>query len=167
MDGAHRRVVVDTVTVASRGPIDARRRLTPRQYLVHPDLFGEVIDAEFAMPDGGDEASMEIARTVHLCFAALRHAPASASGAALARRFRFSRQTWSATSRGLRWPGHTVLIAVLVGLREAHAATNRVVADGQQRKAGTVRPSTLSRAGSRAAAPRPPQARRPDRAAAG
>jgi hypothetical protein len=66
--------------------------------------------------------SLEIAKMLHICLCTLRATPGAPSGAELGRRFGFSRQTWSSITRGYRWPGHTVLVAILTGLR---GATNR------------------------------------------
>lgn len=108
-----------TRVVTSHRRIDHRRRLTPRDYLVHPDQFGENPHAEFHDPPGGDPASRAAAEVFHTCLCAYRAATRPPSGAELGRRFGFSRQTWSDVTRGRRWPGHTVVVAVLAGLRDA------------------------------------------------
>ncbi|WP_395153819.1 hypothetical protein [Ilumatobacter sp.] len=114
-----------TRTVQSlRGPIDARRTLTPRAYLRHPYLFGEADNAEFNCPNDGDTTSLEIARMLHICVCAWRRSSQSCSGASLARQFGFSRQSWSDVTRGHRWPGHTVLVALLSGLNQAPRSDN-------------------------------------------
>lgn len=102
-----------------RQPIDARRQLTPRDYLVNPDHFGEHRDTEFRCPDLGDAVSLEIARTLHVYVCAWRRADRRCSGASIARRLGFSRQTWSHVTRGRRWPACTVLVALLITLRES------------------------------------------------
>ena len=103
--------------------IDRRRRLTPRDYLVHPHGFGIDSRALFVVPAGGDHVSMEVARLLHQCFVAFRRAGRSSSGAALARRFGFSKQSWSAAAAGQRWPGHTIVIALMIALNESRANT--------------------------------------------
>ena len=104
-------------TRANRSSIDARRRLKPRDYFQHPDLFGQDPQATTTVPNGGDNTSMEVAHITHLCVSAWRHNSHKTSGAALARRFGFSRQTWSHVTRGHRWPATTVLTAMLIGAK--------------------------------------------------
>lgn len=110
------------IVQSKRGPIDARRTLTPRDYLERPQLFGEAHDARFTCPADGDRVSLEVSRMLHVCVCAWRRAPHRRSGAALGREFGFSRQTWSDVTRGNRWPGHTVLIALISSLN--HKASN-------------------------------------------
>jgi hypothetical protein len=105
----------------TRGRIDTRRRLAPRDYLVHPDLFGEDRHADFAIPADGDEPSLAVARVLHDCICLWRHGDRPPTGAAMARRFGFSRQTWSHVVRGYRWPGHTVFSAIVIAARDANA----------------------------------------------
>ena len=104
-----------------RNSIDSRRLLAPRAYFVDPYEFGERPDAELWMPPGGDEVSQLIAELVHQCVVSLRRAPTAPSGAGVARRFGFSKQTWSSVSRGHRWPAHTVLAAMVIAVRDVHA----------------------------------------------
>ena len=96
--------------------IDGRRQLTPCEYLTDPHGFGRDPKAVFILPNGGDKTSLEVSRMLHWCFLAWRKSPQPPTGAELARRFGFSRQTWSATMLGQRWPGHTVMAAALAGL---------------------------------------------------
>lgn len=122
--------------------VDGRRRLQPRDYLTQPDLFGEVSDAAFVIPDGGDRASMEIAHLIHRLICRWRHSAHRPSGAALGRRFGFSRQTMSHIARGYRWPGHTVLAAILIATGErppAPRATPQQVQEGQRHATGPRR----------------------------
>jgi hypothetical protein len=97
-----------------RGPVDDRRQLRPLDYCQPPAAFGHAMHAVFLVPDGGDPVSMEIARFIHVVICAWRRTPGAPSGAALGRAFGFSRQTWSATVLGRRWPGHTVLSAAVL-----------------------------------------------------
>ena len=103
--------------------IDRRRRLTPRDYLLHPHGFGIDSQASFVVPPGGDNASMEVARMLHHYFGAFRRTQHCPSGASLARRFGFSKQSWSAAAAGQRWPGHTIVIALMIALNESRTNT--------------------------------------------
>lgn len=102
--------------------IDRRRQLlVPSRYLTSPACFGEPLAVTFRAPDGGSLVECELARFIHYVFAALRARSSAPSGAQIGRRFGFSRATWSAVSRGKRWPSLTVLIAALIVLRETDA----------------------------------------------
>lgn len=101
---------------ATRRPIDRRRTLTPRDYLREPALFGITSGAEFHRPDNGDDISLQLAITLHRCVVAWRAHPHRSTGAELARGFGFSKQTWSDVTAGRRWPGHTVVLALIAQL---------------------------------------------------
>jgi hypothetical protein len=103
-------------TVRRPRSIDRRRKLLPRDYLANPYLFGVDLRAEMYLPPDGDAESLEIARVLHRCFAARRHCEQHISGAELGRIFGFSRQSWSMVTQGQRWPGHTMLTAVIAAL---------------------------------------------------
>lgn len=104
----------------ARGPIDARRQLRPRDYFVDPYSFGQRRDSATHVPEDGDEISRTIADLVHSLVVTIRSSDEVPSGAAIARRFGFSRQTWSSVTRGERWPGHTVFTALVVAIRDLH-----------------------------------------------
>jgi len=105
--------------------LDKRRLLTPRDYLANPYQFGLDARAEFILPPGGDNESLEIARVVHHCLVAWRRTEHHISGAELGRRFGFSRQSWSTIAQGRRWPGHTVLAAAIAALDPSFANRHR------------------------------------------
>ena len=96
--------------------LDRRRNLAPRDYLQHPEQFGHVVRAVFTIPDGGDVQSRELAEVLHHLVIEWRTTSQHAFGAQVAARFGFSKQTWSATTAGRRWPGHTVILALLATL---------------------------------------------------
>lgn len=132
-------------TTPVRTSIDARRQLRPRDYATDPYGFGER-NQVFATPVGGDDISRTIAELIHEVVRATRAQPAFASGAELGRRFGFSRQTWSRVIHGYQWPGHTVMSAMLDGLREAastpgdRTVINRAASSGQRRNSGRGAP---------------------------
>jgi hypothetical protein len=112
--------------------LDNERRLRPRDYATHPGLFGVDPDLEFRCPDGGDSVSKRVAEQTHrlLCRWNRERRP---SAAALAERYGTSKQTLSEVSRGLRWPGETILAAL-------HDADER-------RRLGRGRPAPTDAAG--------------------
>jgi hypothetical protein len=101
--------------------IDGRRLLRPRDYLVTPEQFAGQWNAQFSLPVDGDEVSLELAAQLHRLFFAWHAAPGRAVGAGLARRYNFSRKSWSAFALGYRWPGHTPILAVIADInRRTH-----------------------------------------------
>ncbi len=102
--------------VVQRTTIDSRRLLRPCDYATDPFSFG-TRRTGFAVPVGGDNTSCEIAALIHDLVIAVR-SKSVVSGAAIGRRYGFSRQTWSSITRGQRWPGHTVLAALIGELRD-------------------------------------------------
>jgi hypothetical protein len=69
-------------------------------------------------PAGADHASAHIAWLQHRLVASWRLAGCKPSGAALGRRFGFSRQTWSRTVLGERWMGEAVQSALVSAMVE-------------------------------------------------
>jgi hypothetical protein len=110
-----RQVTVFGVRIPGGNHVDRRRSLLPRDYLVEPDAFGQGRPVTVRVPPGGDEVSARIALLQHELVRRWRQSPEVASGAAIGRRYGFSRQTWSRTALGQRWMGE----AVLAGLIEA------------------------------------------------
>jgi hypothetical protein len=99
--------------------IDRRRRLRPADYATDPHRFGTDPHLDFRVPAGGDDVSMKVARVQHQLVSAWRHQPGTPSGAALARGFGCSKQTFSRTVLGHRWAGETLLAALLHALDPA------------------------------------------------
>jgi hypothetical protein len=97
--------------------LDRQRSLLPANYAVDPHRFGRDPKLTFHIPPGGDDRSMEIARIQHQLVLGWRLSPGAPSGAALARRFEFSKQTFSRAVLGQRWMGETVMAALLYGQR--------------------------------------------------
>ena len=97
--------------------LDRQRTLLPADYAVDPHRFGRDPKLRFHIPPSGDATSMEIARIQHHLVVAWRTNPDAPSGAALARRFDFSKQTLSRVTLGQRWCGMTVMAALLSGQR--------------------------------------------------
>jgi hypothetical protein len=97
--------------------LDRQRSLLPADYAVGPHRFGQDPKLVFRVPSGGDDRSMEIARIQHQLVLAWRRRPDAPAGAALARRFGFSKQTFSRAVLGQRWMGETVMAALLYGQR--------------------------------------------------
>lgn len=98
--------------------IDLRRKLLPRQYLDRPDAFGRDVSVRWVVPAGGDEVSLRVARLQHELVVAWRVGGAR-SGAATAREFGFSRQTWSRITLGERWMGETGAVALVTAIRSS------------------------------------------------
>lgn len=99
--------------------LDRRRALRPRDYATPGDAFGQPVAVEWSVPPGGDLVSLRVARTQHRLVVSWRGRAAQASGAAVARRYGFSRQTWSRTVLGERWAGETVLVALVETVAQA------------------------------------------------
>jgi len=89
-----------------------------------PDLFGVDPDARFQRPDGGDRVSMRIAQQIHLLLCDWNR-DRRPSAAALAERFDTSKQTISRVSRGERWPGETVMAALVHAARQDDPSPER------------------------------------------
>jgi hypothetical protein len=94
--------------------LDARRTLSPRDYLTDPFAFGER-SATPCLPIGGDEISLRIAVQQHRLVLAWRHHGGSGPGE-LCRLYGIHRNTWANALRGRRWAGETILAALLYGL---------------------------------------------------
>jgi hypothetical protein len=97
--------------------LDRQRTLLPADYAVDRHRFGRDPQLAFHVPPDGDHRSMEIARIQHQLVLGWRRHPDAPSGAALARRFGFSKQTLSRVALGERWSGETVMAALLYGQR--------------------------------------------------
>ena len=102
---------VTVCLVTRRDPLNRRLHHHPRDYLAIPELFGHDPTATVVIPDGGDERSCAVALAVHQL--ACRVRAARINGAAVARMWEFSRQTWSDVLLGKQWPS-TVLFTALV-----------------------------------------------------
>lgn len=96
--------------------LDKKRRLLPRDYLDPPWAFGRDVGARVRVPPGGDAVSGAIASIQHQLVVAWRRGGCRPTGAALGRRFGFSKQTFSKTVLGERWMGETLMAAVLDAL---------------------------------------------------
>ncbi|MDA8358140.1 MAG: hypothetical protein M0Z95_18025 [Actinomycetota bacterium] len=105
--------------------LDRRRQLLPKDYLAPPDAFGVSSEGTTVVPSGGDEVSAEVARLQHHLVLAWRRAGCRPSGAAVARRFGFSRQTWSRTMLGERWMGETLMTALISSIRASSGRLDR------------------------------------------
>lgn len=92
--------------------IDQRRLLLPRDYAADPDLFGHQIAVRFLIPHGGDELSMQVARSQHLMLCAWRQRTGGPGTTLMRRRFGISAAVWSRTTRGQRWAGETCFAAL-------------------------------------------------------
>lgn len=92
--------------------LDRQRRLLPRDYLDPPEAFGLRAPQRWVLPADGNRASQQVARVEHE-LVMLWRSGRRPSGAEMARRFEFSRQTWSRTMLGERWMGETVMAALL------------------------------------------------------
>lgn len=110
IDTAHRRHI-DRPGKRNTRHLDRRRRLRPRDYATDPTLYGVDPTVAFHCPVGGDEISMRIAAHTHLvlCDWNLDRRP---SATAIAKTFGTSKNTISRVSRGTRWPGETLLVAL-------------------------------------------------------
>jgi len=105
------------VFIPGGNQLDRRRHgLRPCDYLSDPALFGSVRPVARVVPAGGDEPASRVAWVQHRLVVQWRQCPGRRSGAAIAREFGFSRQTWSRTTLGERWAGQTVLTALLLAL---------------------------------------------------
>lgn len=101
--------------------LDGRLVGEPRAYVTPPGAFGIDPKAVPRIPPDGDQRSCEVAWLEHRLLLAWRARPGRASGAALARRWGISRQTFSRVVLGQRWAGETCLALLLVHLRERQA----------------------------------------------
>lgn len=93
--------------------LDNRRSGRPCDYLENPHTFG-TRGARWVMPDGGDESSMRIARRTHNLVMSIR--ARRLRGAPICRRWGFGRDLWCEVMAGRRWPGETVLVAMIDAL---------------------------------------------------
>jgi hypothetical protein len=85
-------------------------------------LFGTSA-ARFQLPPGGDEVSMRIARLHHGLIVSLR--AGGVKGSWVCREWGFGRDLWSEVIAGRRWPGETVLVAMIDALnrcRDSHGS---------------------------------------------
>lgn len=105
--------------------LDRQRTLLPADYAVDPHRFGRDPQLAFQVPSGGDDRSMQIALIQHQLVVGWRQHADAPSGAALARRFGFSKQTFSRAVLGQRWMGETVMAALLYGQRRPRRAPDR------------------------------------------
>jgi hypothetical protein len=110
-------VTLRRVRIPGGNHVDRRRQLLPRDYLTEPDAFGRARPVPRTMPAGGDPVSAEIAWVQHSLVAAWRRGGSRPTGAALGRRFGFSRQTFSRTVLGQRWMGEAVQAALVASLQ--------------------------------------------------
>jgi hypothetical protein len=97
----------------------------PRDYFDPPDAFGFVAGARARPAGGGDATSTMVAQIQHDLVLAWRAGGCRPSGAALGRRFGFSKQTWSRAMLGQRWMGETLMAALLHVLRASARSANR------------------------------------------
>ena len=100
----------------ARNPIDRRRTLTPRAYLIEPALFGTSAPVTFHTSRGGDDISQHAAATLHRLAVQARRR--GINGAAIARKWGISRQTWSDFITGRHWPAMTTVVALTTELLE-------------------------------------------------
>lgn len=101
--------------------LDRRRARRPKDYAIPSDAFGQPVTVQWSVPPGGDAVSLHVARTQHRLVVSWRQHAGHASGAAVASRYGFSRQTWSRTVLGERWAGETVLVALVETVAQAAA----------------------------------------------
>ena len=90
--------------------LDNRRNLLPRDYFENPWTFGTPT-AKLTMPSGGDDVSQRVAFHVNVLVRAVREHGLTSRQACT--RFGFCREVWSDVVNGRRWPGETVLTAIL------------------------------------------------------
>lgn len=96
--------------------LDNRRCLLPRDYLADPWSFGQPGVVTLVLPPGGDVVSQRIALQVHRMVLAVRDRQVRSTRACA--RFEFSREVWSEVLSGRRWPGETVLAAIVDSLAD-------------------------------------------------
>jgi hypothetical protein len=101
---------VDMTRLSSRH-LDARRSLTPRDYLADPWAYGER-PSHMVMPDGGDQLSQRVALVQHELIREFR-ADATLAPGTVCKIFGIHRNTWSRTMNGHRWAGETVMVALV------------------------------------------------------
>ena len=100
--------------------LDNRRHGLPRDYVNNPWLFGTET-AVLVMPAGGDEDSAAVAWEIHNL---VRYVEAHRiPGAAICREMHMGRDVWTEVKKGRRWPGETVLIALIRVIRKSQAGT--------------------------------------------
>ncbi len=92
--------------------VDNRRKLRPAAYFP-TDTFGHHPSAKPMLPPDGDLASLHIAALTHQLLCRYRAGGYRPSGAALGRTHGFSKTVFSETLAGRRWPGESVLAALL------------------------------------------------------
>jgi hypothetical protein len=102
----------------SHNHLDGRHRLTPRDYATDPYRFGRDRTVTFQLPSGGDEPSLRVALITHVLLCHWNSNRRKPSASQLCAVFGFSKQTLSKVQAGTRWPGDTVLAALI------HAAHN-------------------------------------------
>ena len=96
--------------------LDNRRNLTPRDYFEDPWTFGTA-NSRLVLPTAGDPVSQRIAWHTHLLVRAVRDQRLSSGSAC--RRFGFSRDVWSEVVNGHRWPGETIMTAIIDTIHNA------------------------------------------------
>lgn len=100
--------------------LDNRRCLRPCDYLLDPFTFGTAA-ARFVLPAGGDEVSLRVARLHHGLVVAIR--ANGVKGSWVCREWGFGRDVWSEVVAGRRWPGETVLVAMVDALNRGGGRT--------------------------------------------
>lgn len=98
--------------------LDEARTLIPQAYAVRGDLFGVDDTLAFAVPDGGNRASMLVAVEQHRLVCEWTHNGRRPSAQVLAARWDTSIQTISTVCRGERWAGETLLAALSAAVRD-------------------------------------------------
>lgn len=93
--------------------LDSRRTLTPIDYISSSYDFGQVVDAPFLIPDGGDILSMRRAQVQHRIATIWNGERNSRDTAILARRWDCSVHVLYRAAHGTRWASATVLSALL------------------------------------------------------
>jgi hypothetical protein len=96
--------------------LDRQLRRAPRDHARDPALFGHK-DVAFYVPDGGDVASVRLARYQHELVLAWRRGGCRPSGAEMARTWGCSTATISRTVTGARWAGQVGTTALVWALR--------------------------------------------------
>ena len=79
-------------------------------------MFGTPAPVTFHTPPGGDDVSQRTATTLHRL--AIQARNRNINGAAAARNWGISRQTWSDLINGRHWPAMTTLAALITALIE-------------------------------------------------
>ncbi len=89
------------------------RLLLPRDYLLDPHQFGRHPHPRWQVPPGGDQRSLQVAMVLHAAALVFHQRKDSHRARRVGQRFEFSKQRWSECMLGHRWPGETVLAAVI------------------------------------------------------